>query len=86
MIFGPRLILVRLLRGGVGLPVSGAASAMGNIGPALGEAGPASTFLVYPAPGRAVLMVLMLLGRLELFAVLFMFTPLARAARGAIRR
>ncbi len=61
---------------------SGAVSAMGNIGPALGEAGPASNFLVYPAPARAILMVLMLAGRLELFAVLFMFTaPLRRLRR-----
>ncbi len=60
---------------------SGAVSAMGNIGPALGEAGPSSNFLVYPAPARAVLMALMLLGRLELFAVLFMFTPAYRRAR-----
>lgn len=64
---------------------SGAVSAIGNIGPALGEAGPADTFLVYPAPARGVLMVLMLLGRLELFAVLFMFTSIIRSLprRGA---
>lgn len=58
---------------------SGAVSAIGNIGPALGEAGPASTFLEYPAPARGALMALMLLGRLELFAVLYMFAGIARA-------
>lgn len=59
---------------------SGAVSAIGNIGPALGDAGPAATFLEYPAPARGVLMALMLLGRLELFAVLYMFAGMARAA------
>ncbi|MCB1011133.1 MAG: TrkH family potassium uptake protein [Microthrixaceae bacterium] len=46
---------------------SGAVSAMGNMGPALGEAGPASSFAVYSAPERMILAVLMLVGRLEVF-------------------
>lgn len=46
---------------------SGAVSAMGNMGPALGEAGPASSFAVYSVPERLILAVLMLVGRLEVF-------------------
>ncbi|MFV0317543.1 MAG: TrkH family potassium uptake protein [Microthrixaceae bacterium] len=46
---------------------SGAISAMGNMGPALGEAGPASSFAVYSAPERMILAALMLVGRLEVF-------------------
>ena len=58
---------------------SGAVSAIGNDGPALGEAGPLSTFLVYPRPARAVLMALMMFGRLELFPTMLMFVAAARA-------
>lgn len=46
---------------------SGAVSAMGNMGPALGEAGPASSFAVYSAAERMILAALMLVGRLEVF-------------------
>lgn len=46
---------------------SGAVGSMGNMGPALGEAGPTSSFLVFSRPERALLAVLMLVGRLEVF-------------------
>ncbi|MYC58511.1 MAG: TrkH family potassium uptake protein [Acidimicrobiia bacterium] len=49
---------------------SGTISALGNMGPALGEAGPTSNFLVFTRPSRVVLMLLMLIGRLEFFAIL----------------
>ena len=68
---------------------SGAISAIGNDGPALGEAGPLSNFLVFPRAARAVLMGLMLFGRLELFPTLLMFAAATRAlgrARHDIRR
>ena len=48
---------------------SGTISAVSNMGPALGDAGPTSNFLVFTRPARAVLMALMLIGRLEFFAV-----------------
>ncbi|MFT7646333.1 MAG: trk system potassium uptake protein TrkH [Candidatus Poriferisodalaceae bacterium] len=57
---------------------SGAISAIGNDGPALGNAGPHSTFLAYPRPARPVLMGLMLAGRLEIFPTLLMFAASAR--------
>lgn len=75
---------------GAGLPESfgGAASVMGNMGPAFGDAGPASNFLVYSRPARGLLMVMMLAGRLEIFPVLFVFTRISRAIRRpqAVRR
>ncbi|MDG2111490.1 MAG: TrkH family potassium uptake protein [Actinomycetota bacterium] len=58
---------------------SGAVSAIGNAGPALGEAGPLSTFLAYPRAARAVLMALMMFGRLELFPTMLMFVAATRA-------
>ena len=60
---------------------SGVISAMGNMGPALGEAGPTSNFLVYPRPARAVLALLMLVGRLDLYAMLLMFGAMAQSNR-----
>jgi trk system potassium uptake protein TrkH len=47
--------------------LSGAVSAMGNMGPALGEAGPSSSFAVYSSAERMILGALMLIGRLEVF-------------------
>ncbi len=64
---------------------TGALSAMGNMGPALGEAGPTSNFLVFSRPARGVLAVLMLVGRLEIFAMLLMFVAPVRAARRRVR-
>lgn len=62
--------------------LSGAISAMSNMGPALGDAGPTSNFLFFESRfARMVLVVLMLIGRLELFAVLLMFSTPAASFR-----
>ncbi|MDP8988440.1 MAG: TrkH family potassium uptake protein, partial [Actinomycetota bacterium] len=52
---------------------SGITSAIGAFGPALGDVGPTTTYLNLDRPSRAVLVVYMLLGRLELFTLLLMF-------------
>lgn len=58
---------------------SAAASALGNIGPALGELGPSSNYLDLTWPGKWLLSFLMIAGRLEVFPVLLLFTrPLWR--------
>ena len=51
-----------------------AASGMGNIGPSLGQFGPTDTYLGLPLAGKFIMMFCMLLGRLEIFAVLVLFT------------
>ncbi|MCB2224141.1 MAG: TrkH family potassium uptake protein [Actinobacteria bacterium] len=53
---------------------SAVASALGNIGPALGDLGPAGTYAAVTAPGKWLLSFLMILGRLEVFPVLLLFT------------
>ncbi len=53
---------------------SAAASAIGNIGPGLGEVGPAANYLGVAAPGKWLLSLLMIIGRLEIFPVLLLFT------------
>ncbi len=51
-----------------------ALSALGNVGPGFGVVGPSETFASLPAGAWWVLSALMLLGRLELYTVLVMFT------------
>lgn len=50
-------------------------SAMCNIGPALGEAGPTDNYSGIPAAGKWVLTFCMLAGRLEVFTVMVLFMP-----------
>ncbi|PTM09727.1 MAG: potassium transporter [Bacteroidetes bacterium] len=52
-----------------------AASSLGNVGPALGEFGPVDNFYNMPTLGKWWCSFLMLIGRLELFTVLILFTP-----------
>jgi trk system potassium uptake protein TrkH len=52
-----------------------AATCIGNIGPGLGDVGPDSTFASVSPAGKWILTFLMLIGRLELFTVLILFTP-----------
>ncbi|MEJ1224059.1 TrkH family potassium uptake protein [Sediminicola sp. 1XM1-17] len=55
--------------------IGGAASSLGNVGPALGSLNPLSNFNSLPDVGKWWCSFLMLLGRLELFTVLILFTP-----------
>ncbi len=56
--------------------LSAAASAIANVGPGLGEMiGPKGTYYLLPDAAKWVLCLGMLLGRLELFAVLVLFAP-----------
>ncbi len=56
--------------------ISGAASAISNVGPGLGEMiGPNGNYKAIPDISKWILSIGMLLGRLELFAVLVLFFP-----------
>ncbi|WP_223551183.1 TrkH family potassium uptake protein [Aestuariivivens sp. NBU2969] len=52
-----------------------AASGLGNVGPALGDFGPVNNYSALPSIGKWWCSFLMLIGRLELFTVLVLFTP-----------
>jgi len=54
---------------------SAVASSLNNIGPGLGVLGPASNYSGFSQQGKFLLTILMLLGRLELFAILVLFFP-----------
>jgi len=52
-----------------------AASSLGNIGPAIGSVSPVDNFAHLTIPAKWFCSFLMLIGRLELFTVLILFTP-----------
>ncbi len=52
-----------------------AAATLGNVGPGLGSVGPVDTYAHIPAVGKWVLSALMLLGRLEIFTMLVLLSP-----------
>jgi trk system potassium uptake protein TrkH len=52
-----------------------AASTLGNVGPALGDLGPVDNYAALPGLAKWWATFLMLIGRLELFTVLILFTP-----------
>ena len=55
--------------------IGSVATCLGNIGPGLGTVGPIFNFAHLPDISKWFLSFLMLLGRLELFTVLILFTP-----------
>ncbi len=54
---------------------SASVAALGNIGPGLSGVGSTQTYAWIPIPGKWVLVILMLLGRLELFTILLALRP-----------
>jgi trk system potassium uptake protein TrkH len=55
--------------------LGGAASTLGNVGPALGDLGPVDNYSNLPSLAKWWASFLMLIGRLELFTVLILLTP-----------
>lgn len=75
-------IVITALGGDFITSASATISAMSNMGPALGEAGPTANFAVaFSRPARMIIALLMLIGRLELFAMLLMFASAGQALK-----
>ncbi len=55
--------------------IGAVATSLGNVGPGIGQVGPTDNFAWLPQNVKFVLSLLMLLGRLELFTLLVIFTP-----------
>jgi len=72
-------ILGVLVMSGLGLDlvtaIGSVAATISNIGPGLGSVGPMHNYAFIPDAGKWVLSFLMLVGRLELFTVLILFSP-----------
>ena len=55
--------------------VSAAAACIGNIGPGFAAVGPYESFQFIPAVGKWILIMLMLIGRLEIYTLLILLVP-----------
>lgn len=55
--------------------VGAVATSLGNVGPGIGEVGPVDNFASLPWQAKLFLSFLMILGRLEIFTFLVLFTP-----------
>ncbi|HUS04096.1 MAG TPA: TrkH family potassium uptake protein [Dehalococcoidia bacterium] len=73
------LIIAFLAMSAMGLDIitafSSVAATLGNVGPGLGGVGPAGNYFLLPFPGKIVLILCMLVGRLEFFTVLVLVIP-----------
>ena len=55
--------------------IGATATSLGNVGPAIGNVGPVDNFAWMPAAAKVWLGLLMIMGRLEIFTILVLFTP-----------
>lgn len=75
LIFAGASLLMVLLGVGTKESVSAVATCMAGIGPGLGKIGPAGNFAYLPDTAKWLLSFIMLIGRLEIYTVLVLFTP-----------
>jgi trk system potassium uptake protein TrkH len=72
-------MLGTLIMSGIGMDLQTAMGSvittMGGIGPGIGKVGPAANFAFIPTVGKLFLSLLMILGRLEIYSLLIIFTP-----------
>jgi trk system potassium uptake protein TrkH len=68
-------VVLSLLGNDLDTSLGAVAATLGNIGPGIGEVGPASNFNQIAPVGKWFLSFLMLVGRLELFTVIVLFSP-----------
>lgn len=57
------------------LAIGSVATSLGNVGPAISDLGPVDNFSMVPNVGKCILSLFMVLGRLELFTIVILFTP-----------
>lgn len=75
IIFAFSLIIMSLMGLDFETAVGSVAATIGNIGPGIGGVGPVENYAAIPLMGKWFLALLMLVGRLELFTVLILFSP-----------
>lgn len=75
LIFSIGMIILSALGLDFQTAVGASIACLGNIGPGIGQVGPVDNYAFMPVAAKWVLSFLMLLGRLELFTVLILFSP-----------
>ncbi len=76
LIFAVGVVVMLVVTPDMSTAMSSVATSLGNVGPGLGSVGPMDNFYYLPDFGKWFLSFLMLIGRLELFTVLVLFTPM----------
>ena len=74
-VFGLGALIMASMGYGMDSAIGASIACLGNIGPGWGEFGPTDNFAQIPYVGKWVLILLMMIGRLEIFTVLLLFTP-----------
>ena len=75
LVVGISMIIMSFMGYDLNTSLGAVATCIGNIGPGLGEVGPAANFAHIPDFGKWFLSFLMLMGRLEIFTVVLLFSP-----------
>jgi trk system potassium uptake protein TrkH len=75
LLFGISSVVMTAFTPDLGTAISSTIACLGNIGPGLNAVGATQNYAQIPNAGQSVLILLMLLGRLELYTVLVIFLP-----------
>jgi trk system potassium uptake protein TrkH len=75
MIFVLGSVVIALMGYDILTSFGAVATCLGNVGPAIGQVGPLNNFAFFSQGAKIFLSFIMLLGRLELFTILVLFTP-----------
>jgi trk system potassium uptake protein TrkH len=74
-LFGIGTVLLATLGISLETAAGAAGTALANVGPGLDQVGPTDNFGWLPWHGQMILILLMLIGRLEIYTVLLLFHP-----------
>lgn len=75
LIFAFGALLISMFGYDILTSIGASIATLANIGPAWGEFGPVDNFAQMPYMAKWILIIMMMVGRLELFTVLILFTP-----------
>lgn len=75
LVFAGGVLVMTLIGLDMLTSIGATAATLWNIGPGLGDVGPTDNYAAIPVVGKWVLSMLMLMGRLELFTVIILFSP-----------
>lgn len=75
IVFGIGALIMATMGYDMQSAIGASIACLGNIGPGWGEFGPTDNYAQVPIIGKWILIIMMMIGRLEIFTVLIIFTP-----------
>lgn len=75
IVFGLGALIMAMMGYGMESAIGASIACLGNIGPGWGEFGPTDSYAQIPYIGKWILILFMMIGRLEIFTVLLIFSP-----------